>query len=400
MFQNEYRELSQLLDERPCEPFEYEDAKEKEDSVAHDTKTVDETTPSHSDSDDEEFYDAVSFDDLFFQHSRWLQRLETLKPSYQTCVELAREAKEVNTKLCEHLRESNRRSITTSRKWSMFDEMVENNDKDVFEKQKKQMECRLKDINESIRRFHEDLVPRKEKLADWEGRVADKWRQVSSLFGLYGVPMNKASVSTLQWLHEKDIVSSGYLGLFDVGHYLCSALLPYRKSIMCGAVFAQYASTWGVDWVTSMRACCSLELLNLMYPCLREFRTSNYVIRTDTLIAMFAMYTCDVDGLTNLKLCSVVQLWMMLCANDMSIHYPYSGENVVSTMDIPPNDVDDNQTKANSVDTETAHDMNKLASSDSDSDSDSVVKTVQYTCEDDVCVTGGVVGDDMKEKAE
>ena len=308
------------------EPFVFDEpVEEKTDKPEADADA--ETNVSEAE-EEEEFYDALSFDDLFHEHSQWLQRLAQLKPSYKRCVELACEAKDVHGQLQAHL-ESGRAvaNASTNKRWSLFDEISQGNAEDLYEKKRKQLESRLQDIETSIQRFHEDVESRNEKLNDWQECVASKWEQVSSLFGLYGIPMTKASLTTMQWLHEKKIVPRGYLGMVDVGHYLCSALLPHRHSLVFGALVAQLATMWRVDWFLSARAFGTLEVLNSLYPQLREYRTSDFVIRTDTIIAFLTMCNCDVDLLTNLGLCSAVQLWMMLCANDTVIHYPYRSKD-------------------------------------------------------------------------
>lgn len=374
MFQNEYNELTQLLNAPPVEPFVYENPDGEDDEKrgkGGDASDRDDKNDKAGSDDDEPFYDAVSFDDLFHEHTQWLKRFEQLKPSYQACVDLAREAKEVSHELQTHLRKGKQKVSTSAKTWSLFDEISQGNEDDMYEKKKKQLEERLRDIETSLKRFHDDLPSRREKLDEWEQRVVAKWKQVSSLFGLYGVPMTKSSLSTLQWLHKKDVVQSGYLGLVDVGHYLCSALLPYRQSIMCGALVAQLATTWSVDWMASAHAFLSVELLNGLYPILRKCRTSDYVLRTDTLLAFLTMYNFDVDVLTNVGLCAAVQLWMVLCANDMTIHYPYK-----QTADGDDDDFTESEAGEDDDDESTP-------TSNTDSDNACVVETAEYSAEND-----------------
>ena len=397
MFQNEYKQLYQLLNERVIEPFEFsvDDTSDDESTTAHATNTqknVD--NGSEDDSDDEdEFYDAVSFDDLFVQHQQWLTDIKTLRPCYKQCVELAREGKQKHAELQKHMKEILKpKSQTSSKKWSLFDEISTDNDSYLYDKKKKQLELRIEEINAIIGRFNDDVDERNEKLSDWEERVASKWQQIASLFGLYGVPMTKSSVATLQWLYKKDIVGNGYLGLFDIGHYLCSALLPHRKSIVCGGILAQFVATLNVDWMTTARAIISSEVLYFLYPKLRAMRTSEFAIRTDTIIAMLVMYTCDVDLLTNLGVCSVVQLWMLLCTNDMAIHYPYdSGDGDENDINAGVNNESEDEDE-----TETSH-------TKCDSDQDCVVQTTDYnkntddtqkTLEDE---KAGTMSDDKQE---
>ena len=371
MFQHEYKQLCRLLNERSMEPFEFV-VPDESDEESKKASEKDSESDDENDGEDEAFYDAVSFDDLFPQHQQWMKRFESLQPCYKTCVELAREGKEKHAELQQHLKDGCVKRATTSKTWSLFDEISENNDNDMYDKKKKQLEQRIKDINDIIVRFNDELGDRTDKLADWEERVAKKWKQVSSLFGLYGIPMTKNSIATLQWLYKKELVGSGYLGLFDIGHYLCSALLPYRKSLICGGVLAQFLATMHVDWTTTTRAFLSSELLNFLYPKLRPMRTSDFAIRTDTIIALLVMYNCDVDWMTNIGLCSLVQLWMMLCTNDMVIHYPYGRDRG----DDDASDDDDDET-ISKKESNTAHTIS------TDSDQDCVVQASEYSEDED-----------------
>ena len=111
-----------------------------------------------------------------------------------------------------------------------------------------------------------------------------------------------------------------------MGHYLCSALLPSRYTMLFLSLIAQLCASGGVDWTFSSRAWGSLELLNMVYPRLREWRTSQCVVRTDTILIALALWTFDMDMWATIGVTSVMQLWMLLCANDMAIHYPFGEE--------------------------------------------------------------------------
>lgn len=329
MFQSEYATLCKLMRTPPCKlfPFELDKDDESSDTNTQENRLEEKGGMNESEndsSDDDDYYDAITFDDLFIEHSLWLKRFRMLKPSYKQCVEWTREAKTTNETLQKHV--ASQPKHRASKGWSMFDELSHGNNIDIFEKKQKQYEDLINEREESIGRFQSDLLPRREALQKWESQVEERWSRIASLFRLYNVPVSKHSMRTMDWLYKKKIVPSSYLSNIDMGHYLCSALLPSRYTILFLSVVTQLGSSGGVDWRFSSRAWGSLELLNMVYPRLRDWRTSQLVVRTDMILIALAMWTFDMDVWTTIGVTSMMQLWMFLCANDMAIHYPFGEE--------------------------------------------------------------------------
>lgn len=296
----------------------------EEDDAEEDYEDADEDAEEDDDADVKDaptLVDALEFDDMFVQHSLWMDRFAQMQPSYKDCVVSSREAKDTHLKLTQHLAQ---KRVVPDKAWSMFEELLKNNNSDVYEKQTKEYEESIERHNTQIQLFHTDLDARLEHNTEWEARIIQKWRHVVHLLPLYGVPLNNHTCKTLQWLHSKEVIPSHYLCYVDAGHYLCSAILPYKNTITVTTLLAHLAFTDGTDMetTTTMRAVSSLHMMFYAYPYLRSWRTSVCAIRTDALLSMLTMWVCDVHPTTILGVGGIVQLYMYLFSNDTKKQYP------------------------------------------------------------------------------
>lgn len=276
--------------------------------------------------DTEQFYDTIEFDTLFDCHAKWMEYFASVQPSYQQYVQFTQDIEHLQKELDEHLRSGPQKS---DKVWDMFDEIMQGNNADVFDKKKKQYIEDIQYKQKQLDTFLEDIQECVKHLDEWEQHIVDKWKQVMHLFPVYGVPLCKNTCKTLQWLDEKGLFKSHYLGYVDTGYFLCSALLPYKNTILCSTLLTQLLICSEVDVHTFLRLGCSLHMLSHMYPYLRSWRTSSYAIRTDTLIGMLGMWVCDVDVFTILGLGSAVQLYMHIFSNDMKKHYPFQTKDIL-----------------------------------------------------------------------
>ena len=300
-----------------------ESSDEDDESSDENNESSDEDDDGEQETDKEQFYDTIEFDTLFDCHAKWMEYFASVQPSYQQYVQFTQDIQRLQKELDEHVRSGPQKA---DKVWDMFDEIMQGNNADIFEKKKNQYIEDIQYKQKQLDTFLEDIQECVKHLDEWEQHIVDKWEQVMHLFPVYGVPLCKNTCKTLQWLDEKGLFKSHYLGYVDTGYFLCSALLPYKNTILCSTLLTQLLICSEVDVQSLLRFGCSLHMLSHMYPYLRSWRTSSYAIRTDTLIGMLGMWVCDVDVFTILGIGSAVQLYMYLFSNDMKKHYPFQTE--------------------------------------------------------------------------